>query len=218
MSNLSQLELKEKLAYLWKKVAQRFESGLDDSHLSLGNRDVLEANYQASRSYIPQVYPGQITLFQAKLRSPRVFYDSQGGWGELALGGVEVHNVPGDHTSIIEQPHVRVLAEKLKACLDKAQAETSLSDSSKPNNLQPNHSTTEVKSVASRPSPSQESALWSSLVPIQPNGSKPPLFCIHAIGGNVLGFANLVRCLGQDQPVYGLQASGGDKRPIILAV
>jgi thioesterase domain-containing protein/acyl carrier protein len=55
-----------------------------------------------------------------------------------------------------------------------------------------------------------ESTTWSSLVPIQPNGSKIPLFCIHAVGGNVLTYVDLSRHLGLDQPVYGLQARGID--------
>lgn len=46
----------------------------------------------------------------------------------------------------------------------------------------------------------------SSLVPIQPVGSKPPFFCIHAKGGNVLFYRDLARYLGNDQPFYGLQA------------
>lgn len=49
---------------------------------------------------------------------------------------------------------------------------------------------------------------WSSLVPIQPNGNKPPLFCIHGGWGNVLFYRHLSKRLGQDQPVYGLQAKG----------
>jgi amino acid adenylation domain-containing protein len=51
---------------------------------------------------------------------------------------------------------------------------------------------------------------WSSLVAIQPNGSKPPFFCVHAHGGNVLIFKALARRLGMDQPFYGLQARGLD--------
>ena len=46
----------------------------------------------------------------------------------------------------------------------------------------------------------------SSLVPIQPLGTKPPFFCIHAKGGNVLFYRDLARHLGNDQPFYGLQA------------
>jgi thioesterase domain-containing protein len=53
---------------------------------------------------------------------------------------------------------------------------------------------------------------WSSLVPIQPNGSKPPLFFVHAHGGNVIGYYDLARLLGPDQPFFGLQAQGLDGR------
>jgi amino acid adenylation domain-containing protein len=49
---------------------------------------------------------------------------------------------------------------------------------------------------------------WSSLVPIQPQGSKPPLFCIHAVGGNVLSLRDLARHMGKDQPFYALQSQG----------
>ena len=47
---------------------------------------------------------------------------------------------------------------------------------------------------------------WSSLVPIQPNGERGLLFFVHAHGGNVIGFYDLARRLGQDQPFYGLQS------------
>ena len=51
---------------------------------------------------------------------------------------------------------------------------------------------------------------WSSLVAIQTQGTKPPFFCVHGIGGNVLGFYDLARRLGPAQPFYGLQAQGLD--------
>lgn len=51
---------------------------------------------------------------------------------------------------------------------------------------------------------------WSSLVPIQSNGSKPAFFCVHAHGGNVLNFNHLARHLGSQQPFFGLQAQGLD--------
>jgi amino acid adenylation domain-containing protein len=49
---------------------------------------------------------------------------------------------------------------------------------------------------------------WSSLVPIQPGGDRPPFFCVHALGGNVLEYHDLARHLGPDQPFYGLQSQG----------
>jgi aspartate racemase len=51
---------------------------------------------------------------------------------------------------------------------------------------------------------------WSSLVALQPEGSRPPFFCIHGVGGNVVGFRDLARHLGSDQPFYALQPLGLD--------
>jgi amino acid adenylation domain-containing protein len=51
---------------------------------------------------------------------------------------------------------------------------------------------------------------WSSLVPIRPGGSRPPLFLVHSHGGNVLEYYPLAELLDSDQPVYGLQAQGLD--------
>jgi len=55
-----------------------------------------------------------------------------------------------------------------------------------------------------------DALLWSPLVALQPNGSKPPFFCVPGEGGNVIYFYELARSLGQDQPFYGLQAVGLD--------
>jgi amino acid adenylation domain-containing protein len=52
----------------------------------------------------------------------------------------------------------------------------------------------------------------STLVAIQPTGSRPPLFFLHPIGGEVFGYAALARHLGADQPFYGIQARGLDGR------
>ena len=46
------------------------------------------------------------------------------------------------------------------------------------------------------------------LVPMKPSGTKPPLFLIHGVGGNILNYQNLVAHFAADQPVYGLQSLG----------
>ena len=51
---------------------------------------------------------------------------------------------------------------------------------------------------------------WSPLVTIQASGTKPPFFCMHGAGGNVLIYRELSKYLGPDQPFYGLQAQGLD--------
>jgi thioesterase domain-containing protein/acyl carrier protein len=57
---------------------------------------------------------------------------------------------------------------------------------------------------------------WSSLIeinpvePAPPNGARPPFFCVHALGGNVLEYYELAHHLGTEQPFYGLQSAGLD--------
>ena len=62
----------------------------------------------------------------------------------------------------------------------------------------------------------EATAEWSSLVAINPleaaqtSSAKPPFFCVHALGGNVLEYYDLALRLGEDQPFYGLQSQGLD--------
>jgi thioesterase domain-containing protein/acyl carrier protein len=65
-----------------------------------------------------------------------------------------------------------------------------------------------VESLARLLEHDTEESRWTSLVPIQPNGSRPPLFCVHGGAGTVLHLQPLARQLGSDQPFYGLQARG----------
>jgi amino acid adenylation domain-containing protein len=44
------------------------------------------------------------------------------------------------------------------------------------------------------------------LVEIQPRGFRPPFFCVHPVGGQVVCYADLANELGVDRPFYGLQA------------
>lgn len=49
---------------------------------------------------------------------------------------------------------------------------------------------------------------WTSLVPLRTTGSKSPLFCMAPAGITALSFSRLAQYLGDDQPVYVLQAQG----------
>jgi thioesterase domain-containing protein/acyl carrier protein len=51
---------------------------------------------------------------------------------------------------------------------------------------------------------------WSTIVRIQPAGSRLPLFCVAGVGGNPMNMRHLARALGPEQPFYGLQHRGVD--------
>jgi thioesterase domain-containing protein/NRPS condensation-like uncharacterized protein len=57
----------------------------------------------------------------------------------------------------------------------------------------------------------------TSLVPIQPVGTKPPLYIVHGAGGNVVNFYGLTTRIGADQPVYGVQAQALEANQPALA-
>ena len=83
-------------------------------------REVREAGHQAHRVYQTKPYPGKVTLLRA-MEQPHGTYDHRtNGWTEYALGGVEVHEVPGHHGGIMREPRARILVQELTACLNQA--------------------------------------------------------------------------------------------------
>ena len=74
-----------------------------------------------------------------------------------------------------------------------------------------------IKKLAGIISAEKYTPSWASLVKIQPSGSQPPFFCIHAEGGHVLEYRLLANYLGKDQPFYGLQAKGLEGKNVVDA-
>jgi thioesterase domain-containing protein/acyl carrier protein len=98
----------------------------------LSREDRLQRLFSDTASrYAIRPYPGRVTLFilssrdamQNALFDPAVVeIDPYLGWGRVAAGGVELHDLPGGHISIFKEPHVQVLGAKLRDCLDRARA------------------------------------------------------------------------------------------------
>ena len=75
------------------------------------------AHDKAREAYNLKVYPGKIIYFWADGVEGDTG-DARVGWKHAARE-LEIHHVPGDHTSMFQEPNVRILAEKLKDCLEK---------------------------------------------------------------------------------------------------
>jgi len=58
----------------------------------------------------------------------------------------------------------------------------------------------------------RESDKSTCLVGIRPHGTRPPFYCVHGGGGEVLFARDLVRHFPSDQPFYGLHAIGVTSR------
>jgi thioesterase domain-containing protein len=103
----------------------------------LGNLyNVFKSNSGAVKRYIAEKSPFTLTLFKAIEKLPENNQQRKTilkklarqlgierrngafGWNKVAAA-VEVHQVPGNHFSLIRQPHVSVLAEKLRASIRK---------------------------------------------------------------------------------------------------
>jgi amino acid adenylation domain-containing protein len=80
-----------------------------------------ELNTQALIHYVAGVYPGRASIFKAVSTAATFGADRELGWGEVITGGIEVHDIPSDHLGMLKEPHVRILGEKLQACIDRFQ-------------------------------------------------------------------------------------------------
>jgi thioesterase domain-containing protein/NADP-dependent 3-hydroxy acid dehydrogenase YdfG/acyl carrier protein len=80
-----------------------------------------KTNLIAMSLYRPTVYPGQLIIFRSVNRDVAFGNDELLGWGGLVSGGIEVQDVTGRHLDMLNEPNVRVLAQKLRACLDRVQ-------------------------------------------------------------------------------------------------
>lgn len=135
LRKLLKLSLQDQLAYLWERLLWHLTIGklsifykiylryLRRSPQDLRLLDVAAANNQAAKSYIPQAYPGQLTLFRATDKAAGFGNDPDMGWTQLATGGVKICEISGSHIQIMEEPQVGYVAEKFKLYLDKAQAD-----------------------------------------------------------------------------------------------
>lgn len=65
-----------------------------------------------------------------------------------------------------------------------------------------------VASLAERLDMDRGDSALQVLLPLRAHGSQSPLFCVHPAGGLSWCYAGLLKHLGMDYPIYGLQARG----------
>jgi amino acid adenylation domain-containing protein len=114
LSHFYSLDADKQLAYVLQqaKAANLVPADLDLLHVQ-HLYSIFKINLRALRSYAPEIYPGRIILFNADEQLFGTLDEPTMGWGQLAAGGVDVHTVPGNHFTIVREPHVNVLAEQL---------------------------------------------------------------------------------------------------------
>jgi aspartate racemase len=123
--NVKKAEIKESEDWVNADLSKLLQSLKLDTNKLMDRsiEQVTVANWQAMEDYVPQFYQGQVTLFRAILeRSAQGWYlDPQLGWGNL-VPELDVQEISSVHINMFDEPQVKQVAEKLKVCLDKAQA------------------------------------------------------------------------------------------------
>jgi thioesterase domain-containing protein len=117
------LPLKKKLMYILQKarfITRGVKRWFYRIFLPSTLKKVRAAHRLAYSRYVMTRYEGPVTLFVPSDRSLRGSDDPERDWKTFA-SEVEVHEVPGDHETLLDEPHVRILGEHLAACLKRAQ-------------------------------------------------------------------------------------------------
>ncbi|HEX7956811.1 MAG TPA: thioesterase domain-containing protein, partial [Pyrinomonadaceae bacterium] len=81
---------------------------------------VFKANVLARRGYSPRAHSFPLALLRASEPAGDDAGDESLGWNDLTAGAAEICRVPGDHYSMLREPHVGRLAEELEARLARA--------------------------------------------------------------------------------------------------
>jgi aspartate racemase len=116
------LRMRDKAEYVTSKLRNKIRRARQKrlpSGLPASLREVRRTNSAAERAYTPQPYTGPIVLFRATERSLRGT-DAEAHWRRLAAGEFTIVEVPGHHSTILEEPHVQFLAAELRKCLESA--------------------------------------------------------------------------------------------------
>jgi thioesterase domain-containing protein len=105
--------IQKKLQNILKSIKKIMDKSVYHPNLSI--KSLVQA-------YTLKTYSGQIHFFKAmnsfsissKLELPEVNLQ------KFVMGNLEIHEIPGNHHSIVQEPHVKVLAEKLAFHLGKS--------------------------------------------------------------------------------------------------
>jgi thioesterase domain-containing protein/acyl carrier protein len=117
--------LKRRLRGLEKKI-RGIDVKTSKEPISKGERDELpkylrkvhQANQKAGKNYILKPFNGCVHLFRAQRQTFYIPDPVNYGWTEYALGGVIIHEVPGEHSSTFAPPNDKHFAYILQKSLD----------------------------------------------------------------------------------------------------
>jgi len=112
---------------IWQTRFRSYPAGARTLPGSLAKVD--EIHRHAIKEYAPQAYDGRVVLFRCmERRVVDADFEDDLGWSKGVTGSLVIHEVPGDHVTMLAMPLVQGLAEKLEVYLKDACAAKDLPD------------------------------------------------------------------------------------------
>ncbi len=130
LGNMTRVTFGQVLGYVWRGIQWRALSILvarrikapPSAHAGAPARSLaqhLELAMRALGEYVIAPYAGPLTVFRASAGTPKMLADPQGGWAGVALGGIEMVEVPGTHDGMLQLPHVQSLGKAVSRTIAK---------------------------------------------------------------------------------------------------
>lgn len=107
----------EQVAYVFEEARLANRMDLLPSSLGIPMFNTWMAHQEAMHSYSPQPYNGKVIYYRPTTKAKGNLMNMHIPWIDLVKGGIEIHQVPGNHLTMNEQPNVSVLARHLKLSL-----------------------------------------------------------------------------------------------------
>jgi amino acid adenylation domain-containing protein len=128
LGNIWQISVPEKIQYIKDRIDYRLNN-VDYREFLIRSfpknappspelLQLIDANFAANQAYVARPYPGNLTLFRCRMQTLEYHLSPDLGWGDLVTGNLEIHNIASSHYSILREPVVRIVAEKIQACLE----------------------------------------------------------------------------------------------------
>lgn len=118
LEELRELDEEEQLHYVMDKALQvgLFPPGTD---FMVFKRlwDVLITNRRIIQTYIPKIYEGRVSFFQADELGKGLHVKAGEAWQQFVAQQLDLHIIPGNHYNMVSSPQVEILAEELSQCI-----------------------------------------------------------------------------------------------------
>jgi len=112
---IKSLPEKQRLDYVLKRIKQSLpDPDQVKDEVFLRYLDVTRFNIKAMDTYKPEKWDVNVLFFKAQEMNKFSALTPEKAWDDLAQGGVEVINVPGNHISMLSKPNVAIIGNELE--------------------------------------------------------------------------------------------------------